>query len=405
MASALLSLTGIGVRRGMNHVHTEVDLVVNGGDMIVLSGANGAGKSTLLEVAAGLLPIEQGTVKHADTVVLDAEGRRKRSPLTVGLTLQKNGVLGSETVEEHLKVAMSMSGFQTETAPFLKAFNLDHRAHDLVMHLSQGQVRKVAVLAGILPAFVSPQPSLVLMDEPASGLDDASVEVLLGWLAALTQRGHGLVVCTHDERVRDQATRVVDLHGSATTEQTPARSASDVNFTTSTSRTVSAQRFGIRMHRRTMAWLNHNGMAALLTLGILLVLGDVMTQLDAFQQAGFILAPSLAAGLCGEAMVTMCREERVGAWWRGVAGSTPHAGWLPLLIGGAITLLTEASLMATITPVHVVVGAVLCAVAWHGVGFAQRSTERLARPQAVFIGLLTPVLILPYALVLDWLTR
>jgi len=50
------------------------------------------------------------------------------------------------------------------------------------------------------------------------------------------------------------------------------------------------------------------------------------------------------------------------------------------------------------------VGSALCGVVWHGVGWMQRSTQRLARPQAVFVGLLTPVLILPYSLLLSVLS-
>ena len=48
-------------------------------------------------------------------------------------------------------------------------------------------------------------------------------------------------------------------------------------------------------------------------------------------------------------------------------------------------------------------GAVLCFVVWHSVGWMQRSTQRLARPHAVFIGLLTPILILPYSILIGLL--
>jgi len=214
--AGLLTLNEVEVRRGMDVVLRNHHLTVAGGQCVALVGANGSGKSTVLEAAAGLLPLEKGSVLHGTTVIIDHEGRRRTGPLTLGLTLQKNGVLGSEVVEEHLQMACSMGGTSTDAAPFLAAFNLKHRAKDLVAHLSQGQVRKIAVLSALLPAFASDEACLILLDEPSTGLDDDAVKVLCGWLSALRQRGHGLLVATHDQRLIEQATHLHDLARGAT---------------------------------------------------------------------------------------------------------------------------------------------------------------------------------------------
>ena len=403
MAKAPLSLVDVDVRRGMNTVLEGSTLTVEAGQTVVLTGANGAGKSTLLETAAGLLPMEQGHVEHAEVVVADADGRRRPSPLTVGMTLQRNGVLGSELVSEHLQTAMSMSGHSVDIDPFLEAFNLMHRANDLVAHLSQGQARKVAVLAGLLPAFASPTPALIILDEPDAGLDDASIEILRQWLNELRAMGHALLVATHDERVMAQATHLynVDQREVETTTENPAEKV-DARMSHEV-KPLSPSAFGVKIHLRTMMWLNTNAMAGLLTLGILLTLGDFMEELDNLQRMGFILAPTLAVGLCGEPLVAALREERAGVWWRAVGGGEPHAGWLPLAIGGVFTFLTTNGLQDA-REIHIIVtGAVLCFVVWHSVGWMQRSTQRLARPHAVFIGLLTPVLILPYSILIGLL--
>ena len=75
---------------------------------------------------------------------------------------------------------------------------------------------------------------------------------------------------------------------------------------------LSPSAFGVRIHLRTLMALNTNVMAGLITLGVLLALGDFMEGLDAIQRLGFILAPTLAAGLCGEPLVAALREERSG---------------------------------------------------------------------------------------------
>lgn len=404
MAKPLLSLQDVHVRRGMSVVLTGCSIDVVPGQTVVLTGANGSGKSTLLEAAVGLLPLEQGRVLHNTTAVIDAEGRRRTSPLTVGTVLQKNGMLGSEMVVEHLQCAMGMSGSTVNAEPFLEAFNLAHRANDMVAHLSQGQARKVAVLAGLLPAFASSTPALVLLDEPDAGLDEASVNVLCGWLDQLRGHGHAILIATHDQRLMDRATHTVDVaEGTMVAAQSPPEATHNEPQRQPTKPTRRAA-WGVKMHLRTMMWLNTNGMAGLLSLGVLLAMGSFMDGLDEMQQLGFVLAPTMAMGLCGEPLVSALREERTAAWWRAVSGGEPHAGWLPFALGLVMTLMSATALQGVPSMQTLVVGSALCGVVWHGVGWMQRSTQRLARPQAVFVGLLTPVLILPYSLLLSVLS-
>ena len=404
MAKALLNLTDVRIRRGMNTVLDGCSLSVESGEAVVLTGANGAGKSTLLEAAAGLLPLENGQIEHENIVVRDHEGRTKSSPLALGLTLQKNGMMGSEVLVEHLQCAMSMNGRTMDCSPFLKAFNLTHRANDLIAHLSQGQARKVAVLAGLLPAFASEHPTLVLLDEPDAGLDEASVEALGGWLNELRTMGHGLLIATHDERIMAHATHHFEVgQGKKTTGIIPEGINAERRQSKSAKRTSSGA-FGVRMHLRTLMWLNANAIAGLLTLGILLSFGDFMGNLNQMQRLGFALAPVLAVALCGEPLVVATREERSGDWWRAVGGRAPHASWLPLMIGLVFTLLSVTALGEALNATTVVAGTLLCFSVWHAVGWMQRSTQRLARPQAVFVGLLTPVLILPFSLLVSLLS-
>jgi len=403
--AGLLTLNEVEVRRGMDVVLRNHHLTVAGGQCVALVGANGSGKSTVLEAAAGLLPLEKGSVLHGTTVIIDHEGRRRTGPLTLGLTLQKNGVLGSEVVEEHLQMACSMGGTSTDAAPFLAAFNLKHRAKDLVAHLSQGQARKIAVLSALLPAFASDEACLLLLDEPSTGLDDDAVKVLCGWLSALRQRGHGLLVATHDQRLIEQATHLHDLARGATEPCKAPTDHPDITTPSAPSRRCSPAAFGVKTHLQTMLWLNTNGMAALLTLGILLAMGTFYPDLSPLQQLGFLLAPAFAAGLCGEPLVAAMREERAASWWMAVGGGVPHAGWMPLMIGTVVTAGASVGFEEPFNGLYVLVGALLCFAVWHGVRFMQMATVRLARPHAAMVGLLTPVLILPYAVLIDWLTR
>ena len=408
MANTMLEVDRITVRRGMDVVLNECNLALHGGQSAVLIGPNGSGKSTLLEACAGLLTLEQGEIRHHGVTVVRPDGARTVSSTLHGLTLQRNGAMGSETVEEHLRTAMSSVGSQTDLQPWLERFKLDHRRHDLIAHLSEGQARKVAVLAGLLPAFVAPSPGLVLLDEPTTGLDAAARAQTLAWMNELTQRGHALLVSSHIDDVVQACTHTF---GMANLQLQPSTSSTERDEPTPSLRPVATEplttesggRFGRRQHLRTQAWLSTNGVAALLALGVLLVLGDIEASLNASQTLALMLAPAAAAGLVGEAMATLGREERSDDWRFAVGLGTAHGTPLIAALGAAFTVLAGIALTGDMDPRHIAAGAGLSSVVAWSMGLLQRSVRRLARPQAVFVGLFTPVLLLPYALLVDWL--
>ena len=164
MAETLLRLEDLEVSRGMNKVLSAFNLEIKPGDVVVLHSENGAGKSTVIECSARLLPLERGSVSHHEALVVDNEGRRNRPVHPFGLTLQSNGMVGDETVENHLNTVCALSQMTTDLAPILESYGLAHRRHDRIAQLSGGQARKVAVIAGLLPAMLSDKPRLVLLD-------------------------------------------------------------------------------------------------------------------------------------------------------------------------------------------------------------------------------------------------
>lgn len=405
MTSPLLEVDRLTVKRGMGTVLNQVSLRVKGGESVALVGPNGSGKSTLLESCARLLPVESGTVRHGGVSVVRPDGATSTSPVVVAVTLQKNGALGSETVEEHLDSAMSSAGATTDIAPFLKNFNLSHRRNDTIAHLSEGQARKVAVLAGLLPAFVASAPCLVLLDEPSTGLDSGSKSQLIAWIETLRADGHALVISTHDGSVTEACTSTFDV---TTAERNTFREASKPSDIRPLVERNSCSResggaFGVRHHLRTQAWLTQNGVAGLLALGLLIILGDVGSLLSSTQVLGLVLAPAMAVGLTGEGMVNLGREERTHEWRRAVGLGTPHSGFLPLVLGAAMTAMATWVVNGEVVVAHVAIGSVLSLAVTHCMRFLQHSVDRLSRPNAVFVGLFTPVLLLPYALLVDWL--
>ena len=166
-----------------------------------------------------LLPLE-GSILHHGSLVVDSEGRRSLAKQPFGLTLQSNGLLGDETVENHLSTVCSLSGMKTDLLPLLDAYGLAHRRYDRIGQLSGGQARKVAVLTGLLPAMLSREPRLVLLDEPATGLDERALARLISDIGQLREAGHAFVIASHHPEMMKCATRLHDLESETSQEST-----------------------------------------------------------------------------------------------------------------------------------------------------------------------------------------
>ena len=144
-------------------------------------------------------------------LVRDSDGRRNSLP-PMGLTLQKNGISGEETVEERIKTVLTVSGCEFDDIKVLElldCWGLKHRVSDRVSQLSGGLARRLSVLSGLAPALLSKKSRVVLLDEPSEGLDKSAKLLLINWLKALILRGHGIVIATHDSDLISIANRTL----------------------------------------------------------------------------------------------------------------------------------------------------------------------------------------------------
>lgn len=404
MTDALLSMNNVTVRRGMRTVLSKLNLRVSSGQVILFNGKNGEGKSTIIETATGLIPLESGSVHHHGQLLIDASGKSGKPLHPFGLTLQADGCIGSQRIEEHLLTAMDLSGSRMEMDSMLERYNLKHRKHDLIAQLSGGQRRKVAMLAGLIAGLTSSQPRLIFLDEPGSGLDQASRTSLIEDIHYLRERGHALLIASHNEEFEECATHqynsdgLLEVDHDSTTKiirETPLI----------VSKTAIALRTGIVANNRTMSTLAYNGVAGFLTLGILLALVEP-TRLDTgtIQRSGLVLSSAFAAGLVGDSMIQLLHEHRSLTWWRAHKQGIPSSYIHGAVLGFTLTLLTILAMDLTISWELPLIGSVLTTSTMFLVRMFDLTSARLARPRAAFTRILTPILILPFALLVQWIT-
>lgn len=405
MGEVLLSLKDVSVRRGSSTVLKNLNMNCTGGQLVLLNEKNGAGKSTILEASAGILPLETGEIRHYGESVIDASGRTKRAKRAFGLTLQSDSCIGSQRVEEHILNALDLAGGRIEIDDWLRRYNLAHRRHDLIAHLSGGQRRKVAMLAGILPGFVGTEPRLLFLDEPAAGLDEDSRLSLVEDLEELRERGNCVLLASHHAVFKKCATHIFASNELIENSEFNPGQREERIFKTTTGKNNTALRTGLALNQRTLATLASNGIAGFLTLGILLALVDPSAvDSNLIQTSGLYLSAAFAAGLVGDNIVTMLHEHRALDWWKSHRQGIPHSYIHALLLGSGLTALTQLGFDDEVSWVLTVLGGMLTATTMGILRWIDLATSRLARPRAAFTRILTPILILPFALLVQWIT-
>ena len=181
------------------------------GEMLALTGESGSGKSTLLHLIGGLDTADSGTVAiHGrDLTPLDDAGRAVLRRGTVGVIFQQFNLIPSLTVAANIAFQARLAGRHDPARDQRLALRLgltDHLAK-YPEQLSGGQQQRVAIARTL-----SPQPDLVLADEPTGNLDEATADTVLTLLQELVaETGAGLIMVTHSERLAARLPRRLHL--------------------------------------------------------------------------------------------------------------------------------------------------------------------------------------------------
>ena len=190
---ARIRATRLTKRYVMRTVLRDVDLRIDPSESVVLFGANGAGKTTLLRVLSTLTRPQKGSLEING---LDSEADAITVRGQLGVLAHQPYVYDSLTARENLKFFSRM--FDVPDADgrieqVLGTVELLERADDQVGTFSRGMLQRIALARSILH-----KPSILLYDEPDTGLDVASVKVLERILDEHCTGGGSLLMTTHD---------------------------------------------------------------------------------------------------------------------------------------------------------------------------------------------------------------
>ena len=192
----------------------KINLKINKGELISLTGPSGSGKSTLLHIIALLDQPTTGEVffkKNSFSKAKDSEKDLVRKK-GISIIYQQNNLLSDFTALENVAIPLINNGSSwTESikkaTKTLTLVNLSRRLNHYPSELSGGEQQRVAVARAIIT-----EPDLILADEPTGNLDtENSIMIANILFKYVKEEGSSLIMVTHDPKLADKAKRKIKI--------------------------------------------------------------------------------------------------------------------------------------------------------------------------------------------------
>ena len=197
------------------HVLKGVSLKVKPGEFLAIKGPSGSGKSTLMHIMCFLDHITKGVYRFENQTMKDlsdeklARIRNKR----MGFIFQSFNLMSRMTVFDNVRLPLLYNerGLKKELennliSEAIKKVNLSHRENYYPNQLSGGEQQRVAIARALVN-----NPSIVFADEPTGNLDSVSGKTIMALLQDLNEKGHTIIMVTHENYTSQHAKRIVQL--------------------------------------------------------------------------------------------------------------------------------------------------------------------------------------------------
>ncbi|VEG26958.1 ABC transporter ATP-binding protein [Actinomyces howellii] len=203
-AGPAVEIQGLHKHFGAVRAVDGLDLTVSRGEVLAFLGPNGAGKSTALDVVLGFTAPTAGSV-----TVLGSSPAQAVATDRVGAVLQTGGLIEAYTVRQTLEVVASLQAREPDVADVVAQTDLAGLLGRRVSRLSGGERQRVRLALALLP-----DPELLVLDEPTTGLDVTARTAFWETMRAQTsQAGRTIVFATHYlQEAADFADRIVIIN-------------------------------------------------------------------------------------------------------------------------------------------------------------------------------------------------
>ncbi len=227
------------IASGISRVNLDLDV----GEFIVITGESGSGKSTLLNVISGLDSYEEGEMyiegqETSHYAAVDFEEYRQKY---ISCIFQNFNLVSSYTVYQNIALAMQIDGRSEEeirkkVPEIIAKVGLTEFTRRKVSRLSGGQKQRVAIARAL-----AKDTRILVADEPTGNLDSESAQGIVELLTDISSDKLVIVVTHNYEQFKDHATRIIKMHDGRIAEDTGAERAIEPEYEAST-RTGRARR-------------------------------------------------------------------------------------------------------------------------------------------------------------------
>ena len=195
----MVEVRGVGKSYGTNRAALDISFAAREGEIFGLIGPNGAGKTTVIRIIMNILAPDEGEVLFDGSPLIEEDKSR------IGYLPEERGLYPKVTVIDHLLYFARLKGrADAESEPrireWLERFDLADASNRKCGELSKGMGQKVQFISAI-----AHDPEILFFDEPFSGLDPVSVEVLREAIGDLKKQGKTILFSTH---IMEQAERL-----------------------------------------------------------------------------------------------------------------------------------------------------------------------------------------------------
>jgi putative ABC transport system ATP-binding protein len=198
----------------------NVSLSIQSAEWISIVGPSGSGKTTLLNCISGIYRVDEGTIELDGSPIHNMSDSQKSDirRLQIGFVFQDFKLLPYYSVLENVILPLSKDKksdqLKQKAALLLEQVGINKSYYNrLPSSLSGGEKQRVAIARALIS-----DPKLIICDEPTGNLDNDNKKQVLHILTKLKQKGHSIIVVTHDEEVANEGNRIYELKNSSLNE-------------------------------------------------------------------------------------------------------------------------------------------------------------------------------------------
>ena len=196
----MLKVTNLSVSYAGTPIISELSFEVPTATSLAITGPSGVGKSTVLQAICGLVRISSGAISVDDRDITQLPTHKRG----IGMVTQSNDLFPHRTVSQNIAFGLRMRGLSSKDTSqrvqeMLDVVGLSDLAERDIHTLSGGESRRIA-----LARALAPSPSILLLDEPFTGLDDETRDVLMLQVKSILQSSAMTsILVTHDHSEAD----------------------------------------------------------------------------------------------------------------------------------------------------------------------------------------------------------